>query len=81
MKKLVCFIMILCLSFPAFATQTDIANSVVDAFDANSFQKIESMLSDEVRASVGAEQLEQAFTVWEFFCMEPLLSSERSSKR
>lgn len=63
MKKLVCFIMILCLSLPAFAAQTDIANSVVDAFVANEFQRIESMLSDEVRASVGAEQLEQAWNM------------------
>ena len=63
MKKLICALLLLCLSLPAFAAQTDIANSVVDAFIANDFQKIESLLNDEVRAAIGAEQLEQAWAM------------------
>ena len=63
MKKLICALLLLCLSLPAFAAQTDIANSVVDAFIANDFQKIESLLNDEVRAAIGAEQLEQAWVL------------------
>lgn len=46
MKKPVCIIGMLCLSLPALAAQTDIANPVVDAFLAGDYQKIESMLSD-----------------------------------
>lgn len=63
MKKILCLLLLFCLVVPAYAAQTDIANSVVDAFLAGDFQKIESMLSDEVRASIGAEQLEQAWNM------------------
>ena len=63
MKKLICALLLLFLSLPAFAAQTDIANSVVDSFIANDFQKIESLLNDEVRAAIGAEQLEQAWVL------------------
>ena len=57
MKKWLCMLLLLCLPLAALAEPQD----VLDAFLNRNYALVESMLSDEVRAMIGAEELKQAW--------------------